>query len=86
MHAHSAFAVALVGIAAFFFFAGARSLSVWRAGIHLHPVPVAVLIVFTILLTRRVLEKLAIHWAARSCGRCVWRLDLVDSKRRNRLP
>ncbi len=60
MHAALSFAVALVGVAAFFFSLGAESLGAEFVGLVLVFVyigAVAVLIVFTILLTRRDVGK-----------------------------
>jgi NADH-quinone oxidoreductase subunit J len=55
MHAALSFAVAFVGIAAFFFFLGAEFVGLVLVFVYIGAV--AVLIVFTILLTRRDVEK-----------------------------
>src|SRR5216110_2963040 len=55
MHAALSFAVALVGLAAFFFLLGAEFVGLVQIFIYIGAV--AVLIVFTILLTRRDVEK-----------------------------
>src|SRR5436309_14020751 len=55
MHAALSFAVAFVGIAAFFFLLGAEFVGLALVFIYIGAV--AVLIVFTILLTRRDIEK-----------------------------
>ena len=55
MHAALSFAVALVGLAAFFFLLGAEFVGLALVFIYIGAV--AVLIVFTILLTRRGVEK-----------------------------
>ena len=80
MHAALSFAVALVGIAAFFFLLGAEFVGLALVFIYIGAV--AVLIVFTILLTRRGVGKdsrIQLGRRDRRC-RCVRRLDLVDSK------
>src|SRR5438270_13539073 len=62
MHAALSFAVALVGIAAFFFLLGAEFVGLALVFIYIGAV--AVLIVFTILLTRRdSKEHYAINWS-----------------------
>ena len=55
MHAALSFAVALVGLAAFFFLLGAEFVGLVQIFVYIGAV--AVLIVFTILLTRRDVEK-----------------------------
>ena len=55
MHAALSFAVALVGLAAFFFLLGAEFVGLVQVFVYIGAV--AVLIVFTILLTRRDVEK-----------------------------
>jgi NADH-quinone oxidoreductase subunit J len=55
MHAALSFAVALVGVAAFFFLLGAEFVGLVLVFVYIGAV--AVLIVFTILLTRRDVEK-----------------------------
>jgi NADH-quinone oxidoreductase subunit J len=55
MHAALCFAVALVGLAAFFFLLGAEFVGLVQIFVYIGAV--AVLIVFTILLTRRDVEK-----------------------------
>lgn len=55
MHAALSFAVAFVGLAAFFFLLGAEFVGLVQIFVYIGAV--AVLIVFTILLTRRDLEK-----------------------------
>src|SRR5438105_13496365 len=62
MHAALSFAVALVGLAAFFFLLGAEFVGLALVFIYIGAV--AVLIVFTILLTRRDVGKnRGFHWA-----------------------
>src|SRR5438093_11633889 len=55
MHAALSFAVAFVGLAAFFFLLGAEFVGLVQVFVYVGAV--AVLIVFTILLTRRDVEK-----------------------------
>jgi NADH-quinone oxidoreductase subunit J len=55
MHAALSFAVALIGLAAFFFLLGAEFVGLVQIFVYIGAV--AVLIVFTILLTRRDVEK-----------------------------
>ncbi len=62
MHAALSFAVAFVGLAAFFFLLGAEFVGLVQIFVYIGAV--AVLIVFTILLTRRDVEKdRAFNWS-----------------------
>src|SRR2546422_11386746 len=83
MHAALSFAVTFVGIAAFFFLLGAEFVGLVQIFVYIGAV--AVLIVFTILLTRRDVEKdRGFNWSgvfvavAVFCG-LVWAISKTNS-------